>query len=554
MAELQHRLAEHRLRVLVVGEAKRGKSSLVNALLGTAMLPTGVTPVTALATALRHGESLGLQIEYGDRVEQLPMAAMAKLVTESGNPGNHRGITRVTAYLPAPLLAGGVELVDTPGVGSVFAHNSAEAAAALETMDAAILVLTADPPISASERDLLHQVRGRSVALFVVLNKIDAVGADEWREAAEFTAGIVGDALGAPATIYPVSARLALSAKQRAHDADLQASGLARFEADLTGYLTERAGRDLVVSISRHAHRLATRYADAATLTLRAAALTAQQATDQVSAFRQRLDALDTHRRDAADVVRASAGRLLADVNDAARRDTPKLTSQVRTAVAGYLDEQLATARPAEVERDGRRHAVDVTCALVDAWRDEQRQLLQRRLASLDARLTATLCGELDGVRAAALHLLGVELTLPDPVEPALGEGRFSYATGSGIGTTVELATALRQHLPGRLGRRLARRHLMDELDDLVGKQVGRARSAFQQSLAEATRVLLRAVDQRYTDAVGGLIGALDAAATLADAANVDAATQRADLSARLDDLRALTADLDAHAGQPART
>jgi hypothetical protein len=54
----------------------------------------------------------------------------------------------------APFLACGVEFVDTPGTGSVYAHNTSEAELALETMDAAVFVLTADPPVSASERDL----------------------------------------------------------------------------------------------------------------------------------------------------------------------------------------------------------------------------------------------------------------------------------------------------------------------------------------------------------------------------------------------------------------
>ena len=55
LAALRGRLAGQRLRVLVAGEAKRGKSTLVNALLGRALLPMGVTPLTALATTVRYG-------------------------------------------------------------------------------------------------------------------------------------------------------------------------------------------------------------------------------------------------------------------------------------------------------------------------------------------------------------------------------------------------------------------------------------------------------------------------------------------------------------------
>ncbi|MGD0703673.1 MAG: hypothetical protein ABSA02_27790 [Trebonia sp.] len=59
----------------------------------------------------------------------------------------------MTLYLDAPLLAGGVEPVDTPGTGSVYARDTAAAHQALETMDVAVFVLTADPPVPAAERE-----------------------------------------------------------------------------------------------------------------------------------------------------------------------------------------------------------------------------------------------------------------------------------------------------------------------------------------------------------------------------------------------------------------
>ena len=164
IAALRDRLAAARLRVLVAGEAKRGKSTLVNALLGRPVLPSGVTPLTAVATTVRYGEDPHAEVRFADgHEEKHPLAALDDLVTERGNPRNRRGIAAVTAFVDAPVLAGGVELVDTPGTGSVFAWDTDAAHQALETMDAAVFVLTADPPVSASERDLLARVGELSV-------------------------------------------------------------------------------------------------------------------------------------------------------------------------------------------------------------------------------------------------------------------------------------------------------------------------------------------------------------------------------------------------------
>jgi predicted GTPase len=91
-----------------------------------------------------------------------------------------------------------VELVDTPGTGSVFEWDTAAAHQALESMDAAVFVLTADPPVSAAERDLYAKVTGLSAATFTVLNKADQLDEPELSEAAEFTGRVLAEAAGGP--------------------------------------------------------------------------------------------------------------------------------------------------------------------------------------------------------------------------------------------------------------------------------------------------------------------------------------------------------------------
>jgi ribosome biogenesis GTPase A len=117
VAEAAGRLQALVLEVAVVGEFKRGKSSLINALLGRQVLPVGVLPLTAVPTVLERGEE-GLLVEYADgRREQHTLDQLARFATEDANPANTLGVTRVTARLHAPLLDDGVRLVDTPGSG-----------------------------------------------------------------------------------------------------------------------------------------------------------------------------------------------------------------------------------------------------------------------------------------------------------------------------------------------------------------------------------------------------------------------------------------------------
>src|SRR6266542_1395671 len=179
VGEAARRLAGLELEVAVVGEFKRGKSTLLNALIGVEVLPAGVLPLTAVPTVLERGEP-GCRVTFTDgHTEEHDLGAVAEFVTEEHNPGNRLGVQRVVVRLHAPLLDEGVRLVDTPGVGSVLEHNTRATDAYLPSLDAAILVTSADPPISRGERAFLGRVAEQAVRLFVVLNKADYLSGAE---------------------------------------------------------------------------------------------------------------------------------------------------------------------------------------------------------------------------------------------------------------------------------------------------------------------------------------------------------------------------------------
>jgi GTP-binding protein EngB required for normal cell division len=524
LAALTDRLDAARLRVLVAGEAKRGKSTLVNALLGREVLPSGVTPLTAVATTVRYGDDERAEVRFLDgHDEKHPLALLPDLVTERGNPGNRRRIAGVTVYVAAPLLAGGVELVDTPGTGSVFESGTQAAHEALRSMDAAVFVLTADPPVSASERDLLRQVAGLSVATLAVLNKADHLNEPELAEALEFTRRVLGEA-GHQGAVYPMSARGAL------HGGD---AGFAAFEAGFAAYLSARGASDLRVSAIAQARRIAGSLLDEVAVTRRAAGMRAGDAADRVRRFGERLAEVTVHGRDAVTVVNAESGRLLFALNDAAEQDGPRLAREVGRQLDALFDGDLRDATAGEIERRGRERLGAFAVAAAEAWRQQRREAIEQGLAAVDARLAAQLSTELGVLRESAAELLGLDLAVPDPEGRLAESRRFFYTAGDDIGQTELLAGAVRRRLPGEFGRRTARDHLRREVPDLVGMQVGRARGDLQYRLAEAARALARVVEQRYADGTSRIRSALAAAAELRDASATEAAEKERELAER---------------------
>ncbi|MFB9831920.1 dynamin family protein [Actinoallomurus acaciae] len=543
---LRERLAADRIRVLVAGEAKRGKSTVVNALVGRAVLPTGVTPVTAMATVVRHGRRERVIARYADgRTEERGLDELADLVTERGNPGNRLRLASVTVDLDAGLLNHGVEIVDTPGTGSVYEHNTAEAERVLETMDAAVFVLTADPPLSAAERALLERVAESSVTTFILLNKADRLSGAEREEALAFAAEHTSRAVGRDIAVRPVCAR-----------AGTGDPGFAAFARDFTDYLSGGRAGDLEESVARQAQRLIDRLTDEVSLQRRVLDMRGGEAARRLETFRERLDVVAARRRDAVDLVEAESRRLLAALNDQADKAARGLTSRITNRIATAVGE---LSKPDEVEREGRDHVVDLTRTAVETWRDQRRRSLEEGLSDLDARLVAMLDRELAVVRDDAAELLDLDLAVPAEEGRLIEDPRFFYVFTDNAGQTELLAGAIRRHLPGELGRRRAREHLLRETAELVPKQVGRARADLQYRLAEATRALVRAIDHRYATTVDRLVSALGAATAATE--DTQARTRRRELDERaavLSDLgsrltSAAAPKVTAHSREPVR-
>ena len=148
-------------------------------------------------------------------------------------------------------------------------------------------------------------------------------------------------------------------------------------------------------------------------------------------------------------------------------------------------------------------------------------------------------------LRDSAAELLGLDLAVPEPVGRLAESRGFFYNTAEDVGQTELLAGAVRRRLPGEFGRRAAREHLRREAPGLIDRQVGRARGDLQYRLAEATRALVRVVEQRYADGTGRIESALRAAAELGEASAAEAAQTERELVRREAALRHAVGLLD---------
>ena len=251
------RLSDARFFVACLGQFKRGKSTLLNALVGRPILPVGVVPVTAVVTILRHGDQPAATVRFSDgRSEPVALDAIAIFIDERQNPANHRHASVVDITLPSPILRDGLCLVDTPGLGSVHAANTEATRAFIPRTDVALVVVGPDPPISGAELQLIEEVSGEAGELLVVLNKADQASTGQLREITEFTRTTIEGALARRVgQILEISALERLTQEHPTRDWRELESRLARLSSSARQHLVETAG---VRSVRRLSHRLRT--------------------------------------------------------------------------------------------------------------------------------------------------------------------------------------------------------------------------------------------------------------------------------------------------------
>jgi small GTP-binding protein len=173
--------------LVVVGEFNAGKSAFINALLGQKLLKEGVTPTTAQINILRHGPEHNRQV-----------------VDEN----------QLVVTLPVDFLME-ISIVDTPGTNAIMRAHEALTANFVPRSDLVLFITSADRPFTESERLFLERIRDWGKKVVIVLNKVDLFQDDqELEQSLEFVAENSRLLLGVTPEIFPVSARLAMRAKQ----------------------------------------------------------------------------------------------------------------------------------------------------------------------------------------------------------------------------------------------------------------------------------------------------------------------------------------------------
>jgi GTP-binding protein EngB required for normal cell division len=380
--------------------------------------------VTAIITEIKYGPAPDAAVIYttGQR-EKVQLNTLADYITESGNPGNKKQVASVEIAYPSPFLETGIILIDTPGIGSTKAHNTRTTESYLQHVDAGIVVLSVDPPITEVESHFIRNIREDVPKLFFILNKTDIASADEALHISRFLKDELSRLQMESPEIFLLSTRRALQWKRGSPGA-ADSSGIETFEQRLRTFLLKEKGQVLVRSVALDALQVARTLKFAAAIGARAQDLSPLELNHKRTALDRLLEQTEVEVRELRVLLRQHSADIVARVET-------DLTAQVETSVP-RVRQHLKSFHSLNPKETGRAFGALIENFLMQevetvfrSWKVREDEAIQTQLDVLSCRFVAQANAILEHLQQAAgilfeIPVEHVSITCPLRVESHL--------------------------------------------------------------------------------------------------------------------------------------
>ena len=536
LSELREKLTHQQFNLVVMGQFKRGKSTFINALLGAEIVPTAIVPLTSIVTLLCFGLQPKAEVHFLDgHREETAISEIHRFVTEKANPRNHLNVKEVEVFYPCPHLRDGVRIIDTPGVGSIFNHNTEAAYSYLPYVDAGIFVVTADPPLGDSEHRFLKEVRGYVDKLFFVLNKIDTVSEKDLAEALSFTSGILQEDLKRSVKVWPVSARLALEGRLKQDSDRLDRSGIPAFEDHLRQFMHKEKGKAFLQAMTSSLMRYVTDESMAWKLEQEAAKLSVDELRAKIAKFeefvRQTEKERDEHRFILTGQIRKMHEVLDRDLEMLKRERVPLLVTVIE-------DHFNAKSRSSSGGRDLESALEEILYQeILDAFsvfRDETAKKLADSLESIYLDLAERTNRTILGIVNLAATLFEVELKPFTSVERLTGKSDFYFMLKDDPDAIALIRLGFRSAMPLFITRGLILRRIKSMAREIFERHCGRVRYDLIRRIDETTRSFQKSLSEKTELTLSTIREALKRAIVLKDRNETEVSATLSQLSTRL--------------------
>jgi small GTP-binding protein len=420
------KLDDERFTIVVLGEFNHGKSTFINALLGAPVLPTGITPTTAVLAHISQGAKTAASVvmESGAR-KTVDVKKLAEWLTVEGLAGQAtagEGIHHVELTHPASILDERVTIVDTPGVNDINEQRAEITYGYLPRADAAVFLLDATQILSASERMFLEEriLRSSRDRLLFVVAKADLLDAAELEQTLVFARKHLAAIVPEP-VVLPVSAKKALAGEG-------EASGLPAVVAELGATVANERRKLLLDNALGDATRLSAFVRQSLAIRRKSLELPMDELETRIGRAKEKLRSGQKVLETAAETIRAETAALKARV----RQDLADFTAEFRARLPGDIDAPDITGQ------DVQKYLSFFVQDTWKAWTEAEGELISAELDRLAEQIIQVTNENIREVAQNVSGELGPSDTKVPLVVDTLKYDASVFALGA-LGTTVFL-------------------------------------------------------------------------------------------------------------------
>jgi len=503
--------------LVVVGQFKRGKTTFINTLLGKDLLPTSIIPLTSIITVLKYGDEIKAMVLMNDGSQkEIPIEDIQLYATEKYNPKNQKGVKSVEVFYPSPYLKSGVQIVDTPGVASVHEHNTKTTYQYLPQADAAIFLVSVDPPLTQAELLFLRDLKKITSKIFFIQNKIDMVSDIDRQEALVFTKTVIEEQAGfQSALIFPLSAKEALEGKIKNDTEQIIKSGLLNFEKSLEQFLLEEKGNVLLHSSAEKIGSVINEELILAELEEKSLRTPLDELEKKLAKFKVFLSDMNQECLD--------SGRLLAEEVKELRKEVletnlEKLKEEKTKWLTAKINE-LAIANKKEgnkkfIELLNKFLANQIREIFAD-WKIAEEKNLKHHLGKIISRFTKRINDVFEKIFVSSSELFGVSQREVKIQETLPAEIEFRFQTEDEEDMLSLTLNAVKKALPKTIAHKIILKEARDRAEMLVDRHCGKLRYDFSQRMEKLVRdykvVFGSAVEEMQKDVLRALEAGLSA-------------------------------------------
>ena len=545
LGETRTKLEEEAFNLVVLGQFKRGKSTFINALLGENILPTAIVPLTSVVTILRYGPKLKVEVEYMDeRVEQVDLTGLPAFITERENPQNKKGVKEVTVFYPSQYLKGGVRIIDTPGAGSIYSHNTEAAYAYLPYVDAGIFVVSVDPPLSKSEHQFLKDVREFVDKVFFVLNKVDQVSDSDQKESLEFTVRVIEEEVGqGKVRIYPLSARWALEGKKAGDDLLLERSRLPEFERQLLDFLAREKGKVFLQSVVNNLLKLISDETISFQLEQEAIKLPLQELRTKIERFEQEMKGIEKDRENNQFLLKGHLSKILSGLDEeisgfkrerspALRRELEEEYLRLVNRGAGGLREQL------------EQFVFDRIRETFNPWRLQLAEKISSRLEDAHGEFARKINEIIERILTLTSDIFELKLKPFTSVDGLSKKSDFYFMLKDDPVGLELVQLAVTSALPSFIAKKMILKSMKEAVAELLDRHCGRVRYDLVNRVTRTMKDFQNSLDEKIDLTLAGIRISFQKALALHQAGKNNVEKSLGELSEKLGSIAGIHSEL----------